>query len=172
MDYAASRCLVLSRDFEPCSIIGWQQAVTLYYSGKCEILESYEGDLHSPSTTLKIPAVVRLVKPFKRFFKPLKFSRTNVYTRDEYRCCYCGQKFKPNDLTYDHVLPRSQGGETRWDNIVSCCDRDNAKKAGRTPQQAGMKLLKEPYQPKGYHRFATEINTEMVPASWLQYIVR
>ncbi len=170
------RTLVLSRDFAPTSIIGWKQAVTLFYSGKVEILESYASSLHSPSTTLQVPAVIRLLKPFKRFFKPLKFSRMNVYTRDQYRCQYCGQSFKPNDLTYDHVVPRSQGGETRWDNIVTACGENghgcNAKKAGRTPTQAGMRLLREPFQPKGYHSFAHEINREMVPESWLTYLVR
>lgn len=165
------RTLVLTQNFEPCSIISWKQAVTLLYSGKCAVVEEYETELRSPSVTIKIPAVVRLTKPFKRFRKPLKFSRSNVYARDQYRCQYCGQRFPAAELTYDHVVPRSQGGKTVWTNIATACEHDNRRKAGKTPDQAGMRLLSEPHQPKDFHTISREVNRDLVPASWLEYLV-
>jgi 5-methylcytosine-specific restriction endonuclease McrA len=165
------RTLVLSMSYEPVSIVSWKQAVTLLYSDKVEVVEEYDQPLRSPSTTIMIPAVVRLKKPFKRFRKPLKFSRSNVYARDQYRCQYCGQRFPVSELTYDHVIPRSQGGKTVWTNIATACEHDNRKKAGQTPAQAGMRLLSEPHQPKGFHTISHEVNRDLVPASWLEYLV-
>jgi 5-methylcytosine-specific restriction endonuclease McrA len=77
-----------------------------------------------------------------------KFSRTNVYRRDANRCQYCDRKFKTEDLTLDHVVPKSKGGEMEWENIALACIPCNSKKDNRTPQQAGMKLIREPFKPK------------------------
>src|SRR3989442_672074 len=79
-------------------------------------------------------------KPSRRYAKPWKFPCVNIYARDGYRCQYCGAKCGIDQLTYDHVIPRSRGGRTTWDNIVSCCYTCNANKANRTPAEARMTL--------------------------------
>ena len=139
--------LLLDQGYAPIKTISWQRAVTLMFLNKVEIVETYDGFAHSSTMVIKIPAVVRLLRAFKRFRKPVKFSRLNVLARDNYTCQYCGDKLPISELTYDHVVPRSQGGTTVWNNIVSCCSEDNLRKANRTPEQAGMKLIKKPVRP-------------------------
>jgi 5-methylcytosine-specific restriction endonuclease McrA len=114
--------------------------------------------------------VVRLLKRFRRHKKPVKFSRVNIYGRDDYKCQYCGHKKSINELTYDHVIPRSQGGKTTWTNIVSACGECNSKKAGRTPEQARMKLLKKPVQPVDMPAVFIQVNKSNVPDAWRDYL--
>src|SRR6185295_14741718 len=106
---------------------------------------------------------VRLRKAFRRFAKPVKFSRVNIYARDEYRCQYCGTKCTIDRLTYDHVVPRSRGGKTSWENIVSCCYACNAKKANRTPAEARMHLLSTPGRPTWIPSVQIRVSTKSVP---------
>src|SRR5450631_4394422 len=137
-DAGMDQTLLLNQGFEPIKVISWQRAITLLFLGKVEVLEEYDRDIRSVTMVIKIPAVVRLLRAFRRHARPVKFSRVNIYARDNYRCQYCGKKAPISDLTYDHVLPRSQGGLTEWTNIVSCCYLCNRKKGGRTPNEAGM----------------------------------
>src|SRR5688572_30990497 len=143
-----SRTLLLSQGYEPIKVISWQRAITLLFLGKVEVLEEYDHNVRSVSIVIKIPAVVRLLRAFRRHAKPVKFSRVNIYARDHYRCQYCGRRASISELTYDHVTPRSQGGRTEWTNIVTACHDCNRRKGGRTPSQAGMRLLHEPQQPR------------------------
>jgi len=140
--------LVLNITYEPLKIVNWKKAITLLFLGKVEVLEEYGREIHSVSFTVKLPAVVRLLRMVKRPKTPVKFSRQNIYARDKYRCQYCGRKFAPEELTYDHVLPRSRGGKTEWRNIVTCCVECNRRKGGHTPAEAGMKLIRKPSRPK------------------------
>ena len=80
--------------------------------------------------------------------KLIPFNRENVFARDEYRCMYCGYEFPPKLLTFDHVIPKHQGGKMTWTNIVTACFTCNSKKRNRTPEEASMELIKQPYQPK------------------------
>jgi len=114
--------------------------------------------------------VVRLKKPVSTFKKGVKFSRVNVLTRDNFTCCYCGKKLPAKDLNYDHVVPRKQGGKTVWDNIVASCYPCNDKKAGRTPQQAGMKLLRKPHRPRTLPLSGPMLNLHEVHDLWKPYI--
>src|SRR5262249_31921020 len=114
----SGRTLVLSQGYEPIKVIPWQRAITLLFLGKVEVLEEYGDNIHSVSLIIKVPAVVRLLRAFRRHAKPVKFSRVNIYARDCYKCQYCGKKASMHELTYDHVVPRSQGGRTEWTNIV------------------------------------------------------
>jgi 5-methylcytosine-specific restriction endonuclease McrA len=142
------RVLLLSSAYEPLTVIPWQRAISLLTLGKVEVLETYDREVRSRYLCLKMPAVVRLVNMFRRNKQRIKFSRVNVLARDRWTCQYCGDKPSINDLTYDHVVPRSQGGKTCWENIVTACEACNAKKANKTPQQAGMRLRKQPERPK------------------------
>jgi len=107
----------------------------------------YDEVVRSPSIELRTPAVVRIKRGLVPKKRTIRFSRTNVYTRDSYRCQYCGEQKPPAQLNYDHVIPRVRGGKTDWDNIVTCCYACNDKKGGRTPEQAKMRLLKKPVKP-------------------------
>lgn len=162
--------LVLNQGFEPVKIVPWQRAITLLFLGKCEVVEEYDRNVKCTSYVIKVPAVVRLLEAFRRHRKPVKFSRVNIYGRDKYRCQYCGNKFAMDDLTFDHVLPRSQGGLTEWTNIVSACAKCNSKKAGRTPEQARMKLLSKPVQPVSAPSIVIRVSKESVPAAWRDYL--
>jgi 5-methylcytosine-specific restriction endonuclease McrA len=162
--------LLLSISYEPIKVIDWKRAITLVFLGKVEVIEEYGDDIHSVSFTIKLPSVVRLLNSVKRNIKPVKFSRQNIYARDKYKCQYCGEKFPPEDLTYDHVLPKSRGGRTEWANIVTCCIGCNRKKGGRTPGEASMKLLKKPVMPSWVPAIRIVIGFRQVPQTWREYL--
>lgn len=161
--------LVLDRGHQPVNVVSWEEAITMLFTDKADVLEEYEHVIHSPSGTQK-PAVIRLRRSFKREVKPVKFSRVNVYARDEYRCQYCGERKATEDLTYDHVLPRSRGGRTEWSNIVTCCHDCNREKKNRTPAEAGMPLLSKPVQPKATPDLQLEFSRRSIPDAWRDYV--
>jgi 5-methylcytosine-specific restriction endonuclease McrA len=100
----------------------------------------------------------------------VRFSRVNIYARDQYRCQYCGQRRPLEELTYDHVVPRSQGGRTCWTNIVTACHDCNMAKGGRTPQQAGMRLRNQPEQPTWLPAVVIRLSSRSVPDTWREYL--
>ena len=162
--------LVLSQGFEPVKIVPWRRAITLLFLGKVEVIEEYDRNIKTTSLAIKIPAVVRLLGAFRRHKKPVKFSRINIYGRDKFTCQYCGVKKKIGELTYDHILPRSRGGKTTWLNIATCCQDCNRRKADRTPEQAGMRLLKTPVQPTATPVLVVAVSRESVPDAWRDYM--
>jgi 5-methylcytosine-specific restriction endonuclease McrA len=164
------RTLVLSPGYEPVKVVSWQRAITLLFLGKVEVIEEYDHDIKSTSLVIKIPAVVRLLAAIRRHKQPVKFSRVNIYGRDRYSCQFCGAKKPIAELTYDHVVPRSQGGKTTWTNIVTACEACNRKKANRTPEQAGMRLLAQPVQPKALPALVITVSKESVPDAWRDYL--
>jgi 5-methylcytosine-specific restriction endonuclease McrA len=165
-----ARTLLLSQGFEPIKVISWQRAITLLFLGKVEVVEEYDHDVRSVNLIIKIPAVVRLLRAFRRHAKPVKFSRVNIYARDHYRCQYCGRRASISELTYDHVTPRSQGGRTEWTNIVTACYECNRKKGGRTPREAGMALLVQPVQPNWVPAVTIRISMRSIPDAWRDYL--
>lgn len=167
---ADARTLLLAHTYEPIKVISWQRAFTLLTLGKVEVIEEYDADVRTVSFVFKIPAVVRLIRAFRRYKKPVKFSRVNIYARDEYRCQYCGHKAPMKELTYDHVVPRAQGGKTTWKNIVTACITCNFAKRDRTPKQAGMKLRVQPVQPRWLPAVVIRISTRSVPDAWRDYL--
>ena len=162
--------LVLTQGYRPHVVVTWQKAVTLWFLGKVEVLEEYDNDIRSISLVIKIPAVVRLLRAFRRHARPVKFSRVNIYARDNYKCQYCGKKALISELTYDHVVPRAHGGLTEWTNIVTCCYLCNRKKGGRTPSEASMRLLAQPAQPNWVPAVAIRISLRSVPDAWQDYL--
>lgn len=165
-----ARTLLLSQSYEPVKVIPWQRALTLLFLGKVEVIEEYDHDVKSISFVIKMPAVVRLLQAFRRFRKPVKFSRVNIYARDSYQCQYCGEQKTLAELTYDHVVPRSQGGKTEWTNIVTACEPCNFRKGGRTPEQAKMKLRRKPIQPTGLPAITVEVSRKSIPDAWRDYL--
>jgi 5-methylcytosine-specific restriction endonuclease McrA len=162
--------LLLTQTYEPLDIIPWQEAIRLLTLGKCEVVEEYEDEIRSTYLILKMPAVVRLLKRFRKHKKPVKFSRINVYARDKFCCQYCNKKGTTNDLTFDHVIPRARGGKTNWENIVACCVACNSKKNSKTPAEAGMKLKTKPVCPEWLPAVVIKISQKNAPQAWRDYL--
>jgi 5-methylcytosine-specific restriction endonuclease McrA len=162
--------LLLNITYEPLRIINWKKAITLLCLGKVEVIEEYGRDIHSVSFTIKLPSVVRLLNLVKKPKSPVKFSRQNIYLRDKYRCQYCGLKHPTEELTYDHVLPKSRGGKTEWGNIVTCCIGCNRMKGGRTPKEARMHLVRKPTRPSWVPAIKITIGLKQIPQTWRDYL--
>jgi len=143
--------LVLNADFRPLSYFplslwSWQDTIKAVFLERVNILDFYDRVVRSPNFEMQLPSVVSL----KDYVQPQRtpaFTRFNVFLRDKFQCQYCTEYFKPAELTYDHVIPRSQGGRTTWENVVTACAPCNLAKGGRTPEQAHMPLLKIARQP-------------------------
>ena len=138
--------LVLNQNYEPLNICRARRAVVLVYRGKAEMLEDGAGFIHSVGQIFSVPSVIRLAYMIKRPRPERKLTRLEVFNRDQYICQYCGKESR--QLTLDHVIPRYRGGEHTWKNVVSACIPCNRHKAGRTPEQAGMRLVRRPSPPR------------------------
>ncbi|CAB4131417.1 McrA Restriction endonuclease [uncultured Caudovirales phage] len=164
--------LVLDFEYRPLRVESWQKAICDIFTGKSEVLEhSRDRSIQGVNKTYPMPAVVRVLRRFKRERLRIKFSRLNVYARDKFTCQYCGVRFMSEDLTFDHVLPQSQGGRTSWDNIAACCVPCNRGKANRTPEQANMRLLSKPKKPSYLPAVTVKMDLRHVPEEWKGYWV-
>lgn len=168
-----AQTLVLDVSYKPLDLVGWERAFTLLFEGKVEIVEEYDDkEIRTVSLTIPVPSIIRFLRKAGGTKRAVKFSRENIYARDQEKCCYCGLHIPRHKITYDHVLPRSMGGKTVWENIVTCCERCNSVKGARTPGQAGMKLRKIPVKPKfisGQPTFRLTYKKSM-PTSWTAYL--
>ena len=162
--------LLLNASYEPLRIINWKRAVTLLFSGKVEVLEEYGREVHSVSLTIRLPAVVRLLTLIRVKTRSVKFSRQHIYARDKYECQYCGDRFSPIELTYDHVVPRSLGGPTDWTNIVTCCIPCNRRKGGKPLERSGLRLRRKPTKPTWSPFVTVTIGLRELPESWRTYL--
>lgn len=161
---------MLNASFEPLNVINWKRALKLVFLEKVEVLQETEHEVHSAHESLRIPAVVRLVR-FVGFRKrEVKFSRQNIYARDKFECQYCGEQLKPKNLTCDHVVPRSRGGKTTWTNIVTCCRPCNRRKGNRSPEEAGLHLRRQPVRPSWLLGFHARFTMTQPPAAWREYL--
>lgn len=155
-----SKCLVLNADYSPLCVIGWKRALiwSLKHSDDpligVEVIDFYKNDFITGTNNRKfpIPAVVKTVQYFRLHDQRVNFSRKNIFIRDNYTCQYCSTKKDINELTYDHVIPKSKwtndlGTPTNWTNIVTACVSCNRKKGNRTPKQANMPLKNNPVVP-------------------------
>ena len=162
--------LVLDIGWRPLRVEDWRKAFVDVFLGKTEVV-SYSQDwtIQSATRSWPMPSVVRILHHFKRERIRVKFSRINIYTRDGFRCQFCGSPGKTEELTFDHVLPRSRGGRTVWENIVTCCMPCNKFKGDRTPVEAGMKLLKVPRRPVYLPSITVKMDSRNLPAEWAPY---
>jgi len=141
--------LVLNATYEPLSVVSVQRAVILLLKEKAELIEAAEARLRSERFSIPRPLVIRLVyyvKIPRRISLPV--TRRTVLARDNYTCQYCNTMPHRQKLTLDHVLPRSRGGKTTWENVVTACQKCNGRKGSRTPAEANMKLITEPKRPR------------------------
>ncbi len=160
--------LVLNYSYAPLNICQVRRAVVLVHRGKAEMLENGSGFIHSASDVFPVPSVIRLAYMIKRPHPQRKLTRFEVFNRDQYMCQYCGKETR--QLTLDHVVPRYRGGEHSWENIVSACASCNRRKAGRTPREAGMKLIRPPFQPHDGSPFYIPYQYRNTRQEWQKYL--
>jgi len=165
--------LVLNADYTPLSyyplsLWPWQSAVKAVFLERVDIVDCYARAVHSPSRTMHIPSVIALRQYVRPSPRPA-FTRFNLFLRDRFRCQYCEAT---GELTFDHVVPRAQGGRTTWDNVATACAPCNLRKGGRTPTQARMSLNRKPHRPTSWQ---LQENGRRFPpyylhASWRDYL--
>ena len=165
-----NRTLKLDSSFRPVQIITTFDAFCMIYMGRANLVEAYDDKyFHSAYEKFPIPSVISLNRFIRRDKLTLKCNRKNVFWRDKNTCQYCGGIFSLDELTLDHVTPRSKGGPKSWENIVTCCRKCNQTKGDKLPFQAGMKPLKQPSQPDRHMFHVLEKNK--VHEKWLPYLV-
>lgn len=189
-----TRTLILNQYYVPHKVVDWKTAATQMLKGKIQVLVQYDeilahidrGTLRAfpelalalrqvigtdvESIEVKVPAVAVLLRHVRPVKSGVKFSKINVCLRDKFRCQYCNARFKMSELNYDHVVPRAQGGQTTWENIVTACYRCNSEKADRTPQEAGMRLLSVPERPRVLPMNEPMIDPASIPEEWRPYL--
>jgi 5-methylcytosine-specific restriction endonuclease McrA len=165
--------LVLNADYRPLSyyplsLWPWQEVVKAVFLDRVDVISTYDQMVHSPSFEMQLPSVVSL-KHYVPLDRPPAFTRFNLFLRDSFSCQYCAS---PDDLTFDHLIPRSRGGRTTWENIVTACAPCNLAKGGRTPREAQMHPFHQPRRPTS---FDLQENGRRFPPghlheSWLDYL--
>ncbi|NJO18639.1 MAG: HNH endonuclease [Thioploca sp.] len=165
----AVKTLLLDKIWQPIAFISFRKMVKLLAAGKAELItpwENYE-DIWAGQ---QYPATMRLKTYVRRRPRAPRFNRKNIFRRDKYTCQYTGKIYSPGKLTIDHVIPKDQGGKNTWENCVTASLEANAQKANRTPEQAGMKLIKKPTVPA--HMLSIEYNMfskKNIHPSWIDY---
>jgi len=163
--------LVLNATYEPLSIVPARRAACLVLAEKAEIVHDDGTELHSARLNIPSPTVIRLryvVKvPYQRV---AALSRRAIFARDEHRCQYCGHRFPPSQLTFDHVVPVARGGHKGWDNIVTCCVTCNRRKGDRTPEEIGFRLVRKPRRPAALPSLTLSLGIQRAPESWRDYL--
>lgn len=164
------RTLLLNAGYQPIKIISWRKAITLLYLEKVEVVEEYEREVRSVTHSYKLPAVIRLLKYDRWKRGRVKLTRESLFQRDQYTCQYCHQSLPSAKLTFDHVIPKSQGGRTTWENIVTACLPCNLRKGNRYIEQIGIKLQKIPKEPDWFTFLAISLRSANDHPSWHVYL--
>ncbi|RFB78539.1 HNH endonuclease [Methylovirgula sp. 4M-Z18] len=164
--------LLLNADYQPLSyfplsLVSWQDALRAVIRGRVTVVAEYDAVARSPSRTMRLPSVIAL-KAYQKAGRNVAFTRFNVYLRDRFSCQYCGGMFEAKGLTFDHVVPRSRGGATSWENIVAACHACNGAKGSRMD----MRPRVMPRKPLPYELFAAGQNypPNYLHESWVDYL--
>jgi 5-methylcytosine-specific restriction endonuclease McrA len=149
-----SPALVLNADFRPLSYFplslwSWQESVKAVFLDRVNIVSEYDRTVRSPSFEMRLPSVIALKDYVPQARRPA-FTRFNVFLRDRFTCQYCGGRLPTPDLTFDHVIPRSRGGRTSWENVVTACGDCNLRKGNRMPTVVQMQPRNKPCAPTAY----------------------
>jgi len=146
--------LVLNADFRPLSYFplslwAWQDTVKAVFLDRVNVVSEYEKTVSSPSWEMRLPSVISL-KEYVPMARRPAFTRYNVFLRDRFTCQYCRQPSPAEELTFDHVIPRSRGGRTSWDNVVAACTGCNLQKGNRMPRESGIVPVRKPQEPSNF----------------------
>lgn len=162
------RTLLLDCNYFPVKIIHWQKAMILYLTGRAEVVDEYDNKLiRTVSTSYKLPKILRLFQNHKISLN-VKFTRMNVFFRDQFQCQYCSIKLPVHELTFDHVVPVSQQGATSWENVVTCCKECNGKKGSKSLKSSGLVLKKIPKKPRWSPELCLRL-TDDDPLEWWNF---
>jgi 5-methylcytosine-specific restriction endonuclease McrA len=170
MSLDSYRALLLDRAYRPVRAVSWRRAVLLGLSGRVQVLEHYARRVHTVSSSLPLPAVLRVPQWAHRAPTAVALTRRNVLLRDGHTCHYCGSAGHGRELTIDHVVPRSRGGHTAWENVVTACGPCNRDKGDRTPDEAGMRLLSTPGRPTALQLGRRGMVVGDPPPEWRAYL--
>ena len=184
--------LILNRLYIPIHIVSWKRSVSLLYQGLAKSLdqdlipyeyeewikyttlptfdETFYNFVHSSTVTLAVPDILVLKEYDRLPRRDVKYSRENLFQRDGQKCAYCGKKFKRDELTVDHILPRSKGGDNSWKNLITSCKKCNNIKADRTPMDAGMPLLFKATEPRWSNSFSKIANRPDIRPNWSKFL--
>jgi 5-methylcytosine-specific restriction endonuclease McrA len=168
MEVVRAPVLVLNQNHEPLNVCTVRRAFVLVDRGKAEILENGRGYLHTIAQSFPIPSVIRLIYLIRRPRPQGRLTRRDIFLRDRSTCQYCGKQTR--DITIDHLIPRHRGGDHKWENVVAACKPCNHRKAGRTPAEAHMHLIRQPFQPPFSYSRALYPFLES-QADWRKFIV-
>lgn len=163
------RVLTLSSNYEPIGTISWEKAINLLFTNKVYTVGEYEQEIRSPSISIKLPSVIVYKNTKWRKTNSIRFSRRNVWLRDEGKCQYCSKKVSSKSFTLDHINPKCKGGKTSWENVTTCCYECNQKKGNKTLKECGMRLLKNAIKPSSLpyiHDAAIDYNLSNVHHTW------
>jgi len=169
----AHPALVLNADYRPLSyyplsLWSWQDAIKAVFLDRVNIVSEYEAAVHSPSFEMRLPSVVCLKSYIRPNHHPA-FTRFNVFLRDKFECQYCGS---PSELTFDHVIPRSKGGQTVWENVCAACSPCNLRKGNKLPKVAQMWPQQKPFMPtvEDLHRNGRKFPPNYLHESWMDFL--
>lgn len=158
---------MLNQSYEPLSVCNVKRAFDMIYLGKADaVLVDEEKQIRSVRRNFPYPVVIRLRKYVHIPYREVILTRKNILRRDSHKCVYCGKS--DSSLTIDHIIPRSKGGEDRWENLISACPKCNSKKGDRTPYEAGMPLLFQPYVPNNL--FFIKFTVGILDNRWKPYL--
>lgn len=168
--------LILNADYRPLSyfplsLCSWQDAVRAVFMDRVDIVSEYNQEVHAPGFSMRLPSVV-VLRDFVRLRPRPAFTRFNVFLRDRWTCQYCGEKFSTHELTFDHVVPRSRGGTTTWENIVAACQCCNLRKGSWMPEECRMFPLQRPVAPttEMLHRHGRSYPPNFLHESWADFL--
>jgi len=168
--------LVLNADYRPLSyfplsVWSWQDAVKAAFLDRVDVVANYDRAVHSPSCEFQVPSVIALRQYVPLARRPA-FTRFNVFLRDGFLCQYCNGRRPVEELTFDHVLPRSRGGRTTWSNVVTACSACNLSKGNRLLTESGLRLHREPRAPTTYelHASGRGFPPRYLHDSWRDYL--
>ena len=166
----STKVLILNQTFEPLQVCSARRAVILLFTGKAERVEDTSRIIRSPSTALLLPSVIRLHRFVRKPAQPsIAFNKKNILKRDAYTCQYCGHN-SGERMTVDHVIPKSLGGRTIWENVVSACRACNLKKGNKSLQEVRMSLLRRPAKPVSVFYLGVLAHASQRNQNWRKYL--
>ena len=162
------KALKLDATYRPIEVIDALEALVMCLVGKALPIETYQKKISSPSRSFDLPAVIVLKTIVKFRFNSVACNRNNIILRDKNQCQYCGKNFPSEQLTLDHILPKSRGGKNNWTNLVASCKKCNQKKGCRTPSEASMYPINTPLKPKA--NLLRTIAKNQISDFWTDYL--